>query len=81
MFYVLQTPLGIICGKKCSTGCRWLGISGKLTCHRIRLSLSISSNQVAIMKKSVNKTIVLAWLTMRREKSLPLYRLGEGRVL
>ena len=37
------------------------------------LSLSFSSNQVATAKKAVNKTIVLAWLTMSREENAPSF--------
>ena len=54
----------------------------KLRYRCIRLSLCFSSNQEASMKKAVNKTIVLAWLTMSREKkSLPFIDLAlHGQV-
>ena len=51
----------------------------KIRYRCMRLSLSFSSNQVVSIKKAVNKTIVLAWLTMsREEKSSPFYRLWGG---
>ena len=47
-------------------------------CRR-RLSLSFSSSQVATAKKAVNKTMVLAWLTMSREEGVPsIYTLWGG---